>query len=245
MRPIGFSTGALALGDFDAALGMLKGINTKVVELSALREREVSSLMTALPHLELSRFAYVSVHVPSKFETLTEADIAVRLRPCIERQIPIVIHPDVIRQKSCWEQYGSLLCIENMDKRKATGRTLKELQRFFEEFPEATFCLDVAHARQIDSTMGEAREMLIRFGDRLRQVHISEIDDEGRHHSLSLASILADAEIASMIKPDVPVIIESQIGQQDMEREIEAVERALTPPERVSSWKAADWGALA
>ena len=37
MRPFGFSTGALALGDFRLALRMLEGIDLDAIELSALR----------------------------------------------------------------------------------------------------------------------------------------------------------------------------------------------------------------
>ena len=65
MRPIGFSTGALALGDFRRALSMLKDVGARSVELSALRDHEVDALMKALPGLELSGYRYVSVHVPS------------------------------------------------------------------------------------------------------------------------------------------------------------------------------------
>src|SRR5262245_48395114 len=147
MRPIGFSTGALALGDFRKALAMLQGADTAAIELSALRDHELGPLMQALSDLDLGGFDYVSIHVPSKFKSLTEAAVAEALRPCIDLGIPVVIHPDVIRGPACWTLFGSLLCIENMDKRKATGRTITELDSFFAAFPKATFCLDLAHAR--------------------------------------------------------------------------------------------------
>jgi hypothetical protein len=245
MRPIGFSTGALALGDFRGALGMLKNAGTRAVELSALRDHEVDPLMKALPTLDLGGYSYVSVHVPSGFKSMDEADVAARLRPCIEREIAVVIHPDVIRDAKCWASFGALLCIENMDKRKRTGRTVEELESFFSTFPDATFCLDIAHARQIDSTMGEARMMLRRFGSRLRQVHLSEIDGQGHHHGLSWGAILATRTVASLIGQDVPIIIEAQIPEKDIKREIEEVARALTPSPRVSGGDLADWGELA
>src|SRR6266571_708705 len=143
MRPIGFSTGALALGNFGLALNMLSAFNMKAVELSALREHEVDPLMRAIANLDLHRYSYVAVHVPSAFRTLTEAESAARLSLCIDLNIPIVIHPDAIADPRCWEPFGSLLCIENMDKRKPTGRTTNELDHFFSLLPKATFCLDV------------------------------------------------------------------------------------------------------
>ena len=244
MRPIGFSTGALALGDFRSALAMLTDVATTAVELSALRDHELRPLMNALGSLDLHKFGYVSIHVPSKLKSLSEAAVAESLLPCIGLKIPIVIHPDVIDEPSCWEPFGALLCIENMDKRKRTGRMIEELVPFFSMFPKATFCLDIAHARQMDSTMTETIGMLRRFGDRLRQVHISEIDTEGHHSRLSLTTILAGRSVAALIKDDIPIIIESMIPQKDMQREIDAARRTLSEPAR-SAWECQDWGDLA
>lgn len=244
MKYIGFSTGALALGDFRAALSMLQGKRTQAVELSALRDHEVEPLMAALPELNLTGFAYVSVHLPSKFRQLTERQVVRLLRPCVERGIPVVLHPDVIENVQSWRSFGTLLCIENMDKRKSTGRTVEELEYFFSEFPGATFCLDIAHARQVDSTMGEAWFMLNRFAKRLRQIHISEIDGTGHHHGLSQTAISATASIARLVKPDIPVIIESQVNQAEIDKEIESVKRAFHAVP-VSANATADWGTLA
>lgn len=245
MRPIGFSTGALALGDFRLALHMLRGSRKDAVELSALRDHELGPLMDSLATLDLGAFSYVSVHVPSKFKSLTEAQVAAGLRRCIDRKWAIVIHPDAIHDPKHWAPFGEFLCIENMDKRKKTGRTVSELDPFFSMFPDATFCLDIAHARQIDSTMAEAREMLRRFGHRLRQVHISEIDDDGRHRPLSMATILAGQSIAALIRREVPVIVESVIPARDIAREIAEADRALTPAMVRSNWEYSDWGELA
>src|SRR5450755_1341517 len=70
---------------------------------------------------------------------------------------------------------GTRLVLENMDDRKATGRTADEIEPFFEELPDAGFCLDVAHAWSIDPTMDVARELLDRFRSRLKQVHLSSL----------------------------------------------------------------------
>jgi hypothetical protein len=246
MRPIGFSTGALALGNFQQALDILRGSETRAVELSALREHEVAPLMEALPTLDLKKYSYVSIHAPSAFRTNSEQELADLLSPCIAREVPVVIHPDAIQNPDCWRKFGSLMCIENMDKRKQTGRTTSELEEFFVTFPDATFCFDVGHCRQIDSTMGEARRMLQRFRDRLRQVHFSEIDAQGRHHGTTIATILASRSIVDMTDSEVPVIIESQIPASDISKEIEAVRQALDPSHgSTAEQMPVDWGALA
>ena len=49
MRPIGFSTGALAYGDFRRGLDIVRENQLPVVELSALREPELEPLVASLP----------------------------------------------------------------------------------------------------------------------------------------------------------------------------------------------------
>jgi hypothetical protein len=247
MRPIGFSTGALARGDFRRALSLLGDRPPDAIELSALRDHELASLMSALKAENVGAgFAYRSVHVPSKFKALSEREVSSLLRPCIDLGIPIILHPDAITETSRWRDFGSLLCIENMDKRKRTGRTLAELEPFFATFSNARFCLDIGHAHQIDSTMSEARLMLRRFVDRLLQIHISEIDAQGHHNPLSLATTIATQNIVGLIPEDVPIIIESIIPPERIDREIEAARSALRlRPKTGAKTEYFDWGELA
>ena len=68
MNSIGFSTGAVARGDYQAALALLRREGVRAVELSALRLSELSSLVDDLPRLDLTSFSFVSFHAPSRFE---------------------------------------------------------------------------------------------------------------------------------------------------------------------------------
>jgi hypothetical protein len=54
MRPMGFSTGALAFGDFRQALRMMEAQSCDCVELSALCEEELEPLAQALDTLNLA-----------------------------------------------------------------------------------------------------------------------------------------------------------------------------------------------
>jgi hypothetical protein len=73
MKPIGFSTGALAKGDFAAGLAVQRDVpRIDAVELSALRDHELPLLVDAIPSLDLDGFEYVSFHAPSKLQTLDE-----------------------------------------------------------------------------------------------------------------------------------------------------------------------------
>jgi hypothetical protein len=210
---------------------MLESHACPAVELSALRENELPGLMEALSDLDLDRYRYVSVHAPSRLRTVKETEVARLLRPCIERRWPVVLHPDAIGDHGCWEDFGDLLCLENMDKRKPAGRTAAELEVHFERLPHASLCLDFGHARQIDPTLGIARQILEAFGDRLVQLHLSELDAASRHVPLSMATVWAVREIARGI-PEVPVILESMVEVGGIAKELEMASRCFEVPQR-------------
>ena len=220
MRDIGFSTGALALGDFRRGLELLSQHGSTVVELSALREAELPALMAAMFDLDLSQYHYVSVHAPSRLRIMKETTAAALLSPCIEKGWPVVLHPDAIGDHGCWRDFGHLLCIENMDKRKPSGRTSDELDPHFEQLPDASLCLDLGHARQVDPTLGMARQILRNHGHRLVQLHLSELDARSHHEPLSMATIWAVREIARSIPP-APVILESVVKEHQIARELQ------------------------
>ncbi|MFL5383570.1 MAG: hypothetical protein ACJ8GN_13715 [Longimicrobiaceae bacterium] len=125
---------------------------------------------------------------------------------------------------------GSLLLIENMDKRKRTGRTVEELEILFRSLPEARLCFDIAHARQVDGTMTEAYRILKRFGDKLAEIHISEVTSNSGHYRISPAASRAFQKVAAFIPPEVPVILESRVGREEIADEIARARAALSSP---------------
>ena len=125
MRSIGFSTGALALGDFRAAIHMLANKQSSAVELSALRQHELAPLIEHLDQLDLSQFTYISLHAPSSMEPDFELEALRLLEPVMRRGWPIIVHPDAMYTRKEWSRFGYQLCVENMDKRKPIGQTAK------------------------------------------------------------------------------------------------------------------------
>jgi hypothetical protein len=227
MRPIGFSTGALAKGDFRRGVDAQRTSGRiDAVELSALRDHELPVLVSALPSLDLHAFTYVSFHAPSKLQTLDEQTVF-ELLLRLPESWPIVVHPEILRTPSLWRRLGARLCLENMDDRKTTGRTPGELRELFEQFPDASFCLDLGHARQIDPTMASALRMLREFAGRLRQVHVSEVGTRGEHLPLGVTARMSFAQVAHRLPEDCPLIIESVIPVEAMERELDVVSAAL------------------
>jgi len=235
MRPIGFSTGALAKGDFSHAIHLLKHYRTlKAIELSALRDHELAPLVEAVPELDLKSFDYVSFHAPSKLRDMDEATV-VELLLRLPAAWPIVVHPDILETTQLWTRLGSRLCVENMDNRKTTGRTVAELRDLFLRLPAATFCLDVGHAKQIDPTMASAILMLREFGDRLRQVHMSDVGARGEHFTIGVMARLAFRRLAAHVPGACPIIIESVIESAAIESEVRAAEDAFG--EKTQGWQ--------
>lgn len=226
-RTVGFSTGALAFGDFRRALDILRPREIPAVELSALRQPELSPLRAAVTELDLSQFTYVAVHAPSNINADDERQVVSCLLDLAANSWPIVVHPDAIHDFSLWREFGNLLCVENMDKRKPVGRTVDELATVFDALPDASLCFDLGHARQVDATMTEAYLILKTYESRLRQVHISEVNTCSRHDRLSFSSIRAFQLVADLIPESVPLIIEAVIEEGEIERELRSVEEAL------------------
>ena len=221
MRPIGFSSGALARGDFRKGLALQEGADFTAVELSALRESELQPLVEMAPRLELAKFGYVSFHAPSAFRMLREQDV-VALLAQLPVEWPMVVHPDLIHRPDVWATLGTRLCLENMDLRKRTGRTVEEMQEAFDVLPAAGFCLDLGHARQIDPTMGIAIEMLQRFGPRLRQLHVGEVGTFGDHRRLGFLARTAFPRVVRYVPSEVPVILESIVAEDEIMNELNA-----------------------
>jgi hypothetical protein len=230
MRPIGFSTGALARGDFRRALALLQAHQIEIVELSALRMDELEPLIAALPSLDLGKFTFVSIHAPSRFDQESEHQVVEMISSREASKYPVVVHPDVVFTPSLWRQLGSRLLIENMDKRKPVGRTVHELQTLFELLPDAKFCFDIGHARQVDPTMTEAALLLQNFGSRLAEVHISEVNTASRHDPISRNAASAFQRVASCIPQKTPIILEPLIdqGQSELEVEVRRARQALS-----------------
>lgn len=227
MVPIGFSTGTLALGDFRLGLKMLHGKKAVAVELSALRDTELRPLVESLDELDLSQFEYVSVHAPSQFVTIDEVQVLDLLSKVFDRNWPVVVHPDVIENWAAWKQYGDLVCIENMDKRKPIGRTADELKAIFERLPEASLCFDIGHAMQIDPTMLEARAILLECGQRIRQLHVSDVNSQSGHEPLNFVAESSFARVAHLIPPNVPVIMETPVSEPWLESQMLRAQHVL------------------
>jgi len=224
---MGFSTGAIAYSDFRRGLQLLREQNIEVVEISALRMAEWAPLIQALDGLDLSAFGYVSIHLPSAMNTAQETFVTQSLMQIGARKFALILHPDSIQDFGRWREFGALVCIENMDKRKLIGRTERELAAIFRELPDAGFCFDIGHAAQVDPTMTEAYFILKCYREKLTQIHVSEVNSRSKHDSLSYGTIQSFRDVAHMIPAGLPIVLETPVSPERMQAEMNKARFAL------------------
>jgi hypothetical protein len=133
------------------------------------------------------------------------------VRPVISQvQHDLVLHPDIYRDELWVRDLGPRAVFENMDVAKPFGRSTADLALVFERFPEAGFCLDVAHVWTNDPTLALGHELLDAFGGRLRQLHVSGIEPDGTHRRTTAAD-LALYEPLLRRAEHVPWLLEAEL----------------------------------
>jgi hypothetical protein len=207
---IGWSTGFLTAerGQWPALARRAAEHSTLAAELSALSEPELSGLVDYLVTGEALPFLFLSIHGPSKARQLSEPALVEVLMALRSKADVVVLHPDVIKDPSPYRQLGSFLAIENMDSRKDSGQTVEQLERLMGALPDARLCFDVAHAKDIDPTMGEGQRILDRWRNRLSHVHVSSLDHDRHHVPLTSHDDKLFAPVLDRCR-DVPWILEA------------------------------------
>jgi sugar phosphate isomerase/epimerase len=209
-RLLGASTGFMTdhYRDWPALVSRAAEFSTTAVELSALSESELPSLEAFLAGGQALPFLYVSIHAPSKDRDMPEAELIETLGRLAGHANAIVIHPDVIEDPARYRVLGPTLVLENMDARKRVGQTASDLTRYYAELPEAGLCFDVAHVASVDPSLSLGHELLDAHGHRLRHVHLSSLDRDCHHRSLTAEDERRFAPLLDRCR-DVPWILEA------------------------------------
>jgi hypothetical protein len=207
---IGCSTGYMESHreDWDELVVEAAAVSAGAAELSAISERELPSLLDYLQLQPILPFRYISVHGPSKERTLGERELVERLASIPAWIDGVVMHPDTIEDPALYRSLGRRLVLENMDARKDDGRTAAELELYFQALPDAGLCFDIAHAKSIDASLHEGERILAAYATRLRQVHLSSLDQDAHHVPLSDEDEILYPTLLQKCR-DVPWILEA------------------------------------
>jgi hypothetical protein len=209
----GASTGYMEADrdDWPVLLGNARCVSDVTVELSALSGPELGPLAVALAEPDVLRgFEFVSVHAPSKRWSGTAGELAHELLTLPSIVQGFVLHPEAFADLHCFSELGDRLWLENMDRRKHDARTVAEMTRCFEVLPEARWCFDIAHAAQLDHSLGLAEDLLDAFHERLAEVHLSSIQSDGTHVPLTADDAQRFAGVLARCQ-GVPWILEAPL----------------------------------
>jgi hypothetical protein len=209
---LGIATGAFILerDDWPAAISRAEEEGWSSIELTAITESRFRALIAHLSSGRgvLSSFTRVSIHAPSHFDSSPAEALAAI--PSSLRGFQFIAHPDVYRGAHSLRELGDRVVFENMDVQKSFGRTVEDLDEIYRSFPAAGFCLDVAHVWTNDPSLELGFDLIEHFRDRLAEVHISGIEEDGTHR-LTTGSDLARYEPLLAACSEVPWILETEL----------------------------------
>src|SRR5207244_10248992 len=88
---------------------------------------------------------------------------------------------------------------------------LYDPNELFDAYPEASFCLDVAHVWTNDPSLRLGHRLIDRFGHRLRQLHVSGIEPDGTHRPTTRADLDLYAPLLARCR-HVPWLLEAELA---------------------------------
>lgn len=238
MLNIGFSTGCLwkIFDKYNSkeAIELLSQTNTNCIELFARDSLQIDTLIHTNPDL-LKNFSRISIHAPTKVwykNNKKTKDILNKLF-LLKRNLAadlIVVHPDLIRNWSVFEDFQTHnIALENMDRTKFFGTKPKDFRAplFNMNFK---FLLDLQHIYINDSTFNLCGDFLNLYLNYLEEIHISGFNHDVIHYLLYKTgqNIILRRLKDIISNKNVPIIIESSIDNiKDLDVELEFIKNFL------------------
>lgn len=222
MMKVGFSTGALfKTHDTKGALKVMRQLGCPCVELGFLEPGRLrSGWLDRVTQKDVEGFEYVSLHAPAipygnDDESSSVFERILRFHNDVRPLDRVVFHPNLIEDFSILAATGLPIGVENMDWRKESMKRPDEFHALFVEHPDWKLVLDLNHIYTIDPTMALAHEFYRMFGDRMAHVHLSGFTTL---HDPLFATQQRQI-IRALERTDVPIIDESGMDVEDLEKE--------------------------
>lgn len=157
---------------------------------------------------------YVSIHAPFGLvhnsrnyqEFYKQMELLKKIYLSINAKA-LVIHPMDLPKPEIMRKYPFKALTENMEPCKKVSH--KILRRLFTKAPKVNMCLDVAHAYL--KSKSEAKKLVSKFRNKIKQVHFSCTYKHKDHQSLRKATKSFIRSVQVVKKLNVPVIIEEDM----------------------------------
>lgn len=163
----------------------------------------------------LKKFPYRSIHasdIESYGHNKDEINYYQKLSSQINAQT-ITFHPHAMQSWDWLTQYfKNTVSFENMDWRKPFAKTVNDMKKIYNDYPDSSLTLDLNHLYSNDPTMALAEDFYAAFTN-IAHYHISGFSDEALPHTTLHTT--KQNKIISSIHTEHPIIIES-LGIDDI-----------------------------
>ncbi len=194
----------------------------RAIEINVLSTDLLDFLLTR--EIEFSPFSYISLHCPEIFNNKEGEKTMEKISLFTEkyRIDNLVFHTDKLKELKILKKFSYLpISLENMDSEKKEGKTVQEFQKIFREY-DFGLTLDLQHCYTNDRSMKNALEFQKLFGERITEYHLSGFDRNFNHYPLFKTE--QNIIIRSLLKKDIPIIIESTFDDyNDDKKEVDYI----------------------
>jgi sugar phosphate isomerase/epimerase len=235
MIQLGFSTGCFYKSPLTIRerIAIIANAGCRTIELGCVKMESFRLVeLAALDANDLLGFENVSFHAPKfgygkngETEEMLERIRQLRLKTFFGNA---VFHPDQIADFGIFDCVGLSIALENMDNRKMAYKTPAEFESVFAKNENLSLVLDVNHAYTNDPSLQLATRFCEKFGNRIVQVHLSGYS--GYHEPLFKMPAEQKKIIKAVRNLDVPIIVESILGPDELVKERDYILKTLQEP---------------
>jgi len=231
---IGVSTGSLfKFLNGEQTLKFLKSLGLSAVEISILRfDGKKDGWIVDITQKDLESFNYVSLHAPKHEYCRNKKTLAIfnvienlnKIRPLDL----VVFHPDLVKDFTVFDDVNFPIAFENMDNRKFSFKTPDEMRELIGRNEKYNMVLDINHVFVNDQSMVSAGIFYNLLRERIKEIHLSGCDTNQKDFYHDPLFKTRNNEIIDAVKgKTTPIIIESVMSPEEVEKEINYVREIL------------------
>ena len=229
---LGFSTGVLhKTHRTKDALKIMKDLGYDTVELGFVKLNRIEEgWLEELSEKDLGGFEHISFHAPvfnyGKNEGTDYIFKKIEKINNMRKLDAVVFHPDPIEDFGVFHEVNFNVALENMDNRKNSYHKAKDFDEIFSQTNKYKLVLDVNHIYTNDASMELAKSFYQKLKDRIVEIHLSGY--AGYHEPLFQTKQVNIIKAVQNIK--MPIIIESLLSLEDLEKERNYILKNLKQP---------------